>query len=61
MRHTPQLPHDELQEEQRGFRRLFVFGEIALDAAFLFAAEGRVREDHVRAVALAWWPCANTR
>ena len=48
-----QLPHDELQEEQRGFRRLFVFGEIALDALLLLAAEGRVGEDHVHAVALA--------
>ena len=27
-----QFPHDELQEEQRRFGGLFVFGEIALDA-----------------------------
>jgi hypothetical protein len=42
-----------LQEQQRGFRRLFVFGEIALDAFLLLAAEGRIRQDHVHAVALA--------
>ena len=49
----PQLPHDELEEEQRGFGGLFVFGEIALDAFLLLAAEGRVGEDDVHAVALA--------
>ena len=48
-----QLPHDELQEEQRGFGGLFVFGEIALDALLLLAAERRIREDHVHAVAFA--------
>ena len=42
-----------MQEEQRGFGGLFVFGEIALDAALLLAAEGRIGEDHVHAVALA--------
>ncbi len=52
-RRPPQLPHDELQEQQRGFGGLFVFGEIALDAAFLLAAEGRIRQDHIHAVALA--------
>jgi hypothetical protein len=40
LRHTPQLPHDQLQKEQRGFGGLFVFGEIALDALLLLAAEG---------------------
>ena len=49
----PQFPHDELQEQQRGFGRLLVFREIALDAFFLLAAEGRIRQDHVHAVALA--------
>ena len=49
----PQLPHNQLQEEQRGFGGLFVFWEIALDAAFLFAAKGRVGEDHVHAIAFA--------
>jgi hypothetical protein len=48
-----QLPHDELQEQQRGFGGLFVFGEIALDALLLLAAEGRVGEDHVHALAFA--------
>ena len=48
-----QFAHDQLQEEQRGFGGLLVFREIALDALFLFAAEGRVGEDHVHAVALA--------
>ena len=48
-----QSSHDQLQKQQRGFRRLFVFGEIALDAAFLLAAEGRIRQDHIHAVALA--------
>ena len=48
-----QLPHDELQEQQRGFGGLLVFGEIALDAFLLLAAEGRVGEDHIHAVALA--------
>ena len=42
-----------MQEEQRGFGGLFVFGEIALDALLLLAAEGRIGEDHVHAVALA--------
>ena len=32
---------------------MFVFREIALDAFLLFAAEGRVGEDHIHAVALA--------
>jgi hypothetical protein len=36
----PQLSHKELQEQQRGFGSLFVFGEVAQDAAFLLAAEG---------------------
>jgi hypothetical protein len=48
-----QLPHDELQEQQRGLRRLFVFREIALDAFLLLAPEGRVGENHIHAVALA--------
>ena len=48
-----QSPHDELQEQQRRFRRLLVFREIALDALLLLAAEGRIRQDHVHAVALA--------
>ena len=48
-----QLPHNELQEEQRGFGGLFVFGEIALDAFLLLATERRVGEDDVHAVAFA--------
>lgn len=47
------LPHSQLQERQRGFGSLAVFREIALDVHFLLAAEGRVGEDHVPAVAFA--------
>ena len=49
----PQLAHDELEEQERGFGGLFVFGEIALDAFLFLAAEGRVGEDDVHAVAFA--------
>ena len=42
-----------MQEQQGGFRRLFVFREIALDAFLLLAAEGRIRQDHIHAVAFA--------
>ena len=42
-----------MQKQQRGFRRLFVLGEIALDAFLLLAAEGRIGQDHIHAVALA--------
>ena len=52
-RDEPQFPHDELQEKQRGFRRLLVFREIALDALLLLAAKGRVGQDHIHAVSLA--------
>ena len=48
-----QLPHDELQKEQRGLGRLLVLREIALDALLLLAAERRIGEDHVHAIALA--------
>ena len=48
-----QLAHDELKEEQGGFGGLLVFGEVALDALFLLAAEGRVGEDDVHAVLFA--------
>ena len=47
------LPHDQLKKEQRGFRGLFVFGKIALNAALFFAAEGRIGEDNIHAVFLA--------
>jgi hypothetical protein len=43
----PELPHDELQEEQRRLARLFVDGEVILDAAFFFAPERRVGKDHI--------------
>lgn len=36
----PQLPHDELQKEQRGFAGLFVFGEIALNPLLFLAPNG---------------------
>ncbi len=48
-----QLAHDELEEEQRGLGGLLVLGEVALDAALLLAAEGRVGEDDVHAVLVA--------
>jgi hypothetical protein len=47
-----QPAHDELEEEQRGFRSLLVLGKVALDALLLLAAEGRVGEDHVHPVLL---------
>ena len=48
-----QLPHDELEEQQRGLGGLLVLGEIALDALLLLAAEGRVGEDDIDALLLA--------
>ena len=48
-----QLAHDELQEQQRGFGGLLVLGEVAVDAALLLAAEGRVGQDHIHAVSVA--------
>ena len=48
-----QFPHDELQKQQCSLRCLFVFREIALNAFLLLAAKGRIRQDHVHAVALA--------
>ena len=48
-----QLAHDELQEQQRRLGGLLVVGEVAEDAALLLAAEGRVGQDHVDAVAVA--------
>ena len=48
-----ELAHDELEEEQRGFGGLFVFGKVAEDAALFFAAEGRVGHDDIDAVSVA--------
>ena len=48
-----QLAHDELQEQQRRLGGLLVLGEVALDAALLLAAEGRVGQDHVHPVLVA--------
>lgn len=48
-----QFPHDELQEQERGFRRLLVFGEIALNALFFLAAKRRIGENDIHAVAFA--------
>src|SRR5450759_1675375 len=50
---APQLPHDELQEEQRRLASLHVAGEVALDAWLLLPTERRVGEDHVDAVPVA--------
>ena len=48
-----ELAHDELQKQQSGLGGLLVLGEVALDAFFLFAAEGRIGEDDVHAVLFA--------
>src|SRR5699024_2187028 len=45
--------HDQLQEEQRGFRSLHVIGEIATNTSLLLAAEGRIGEDQADAVPIA--------
>src|SRR5256885_17184854 len=50
LRLPPELTHDQLQEEQGSFRSLLVGGEVALNAAFLLAAEGWVGEDDVNTV-----------
>ena len=49
----PQLPHDELQEQQRRLGGLLVVREVVLDALLLLAAERRVGQDHVHAVLVA--------
>ena len=48
-----ELAHDELEKEEGGFGGLFVLREIALDAFLFLAAERRVGEDHVHAIAFA--------
>ena len=48
-----QLAHDELQEQQRRLGGLLVVGKVAVDAALLLAAEGRVGQDDVDAVSVA--------
>src|SRR5271157_1586842 len=50
---TMQLAHDDLEEEEGGFCRLPVFGEVALDAPFFLPAEGRIGEDHVHPLPFA--------
>ena len=42
-----------MQEEERRLGGLLVVGEVALDALFLLAAEGRVGHDHIHPVLLA--------
>jgi hypothetical protein len=42
-----------LQEQEGRFGRLLVFGEVAQDAALLFAAERRIGQDDVHPVAVA--------
>ena len=46
-RSRPQLPHDELQEQERRLGRLFVFRKVRQDAAFFFSAERRIGKDYV--------------
>src|SRR5690349_13520763 len=48
-----ELAHDELEEQQRSFRRLAVFREVTLDAFFLLPAERWVGEDHIDSLFLA--------
>ena len=42
-----EFAHDQLQKQQGGFGGLLVFGKVAEDAAFFFAAEGRVGHDDI--------------
>src|SRR5690606_13482394 len=48
-----ELAHNELKEQKRGFRRLAVFGEIALNAFFFLAAKWRICEDYIDALFFA--------
>jgi hypothetical protein len=41
---SPQLSHDEHEEEKCRFRRLLVFRKVALDAFLFFAANAALRE-----------------
>ena len=50
---TAQAAHDELEEEQSRLAGAAVGGEVVLDAWLLLAAEGRIGEDDVYAVAVA--------
>ena len=49
----PQLPHDELQEQQGRFRSLLVGGEIGANPGLFLTAKGRIGQDHVHPVPLA--------
>ena len=48
-----QQAHDERQEQVGGLAGLEMLGEVALDAVFLFSAEGGIGEDDVDPVGLA--------
>lgn len=50
---TFQTSHDQLEEQQRGFRRAPVLGEVVEDACLFLAAKGRVCQDDVDALILA--------
>ena len=53
LRLASELPHDELEKQQRGFGGLLVFGEVAEDAALLLAAERRIGQDDIDPISLA--------
>src|SRR5262245_313106 len=55
-RRTFKFAHDELEEKQRSFGGLFVFGKVTEDAALFFAAERRVGHDDIDAVSVADLP-----
>ena len=49
----PQLPHDELQEQQSRFRGLLVGGEVASNARLFFTAKGWIGQDDVHPIPVA--------
>src|SRR3989304_3385056 len=53
---TLELAHDELEKKKRRFGGLFVFGEVAENAALFFAAERRVGHDDIDPVFVADFP-----
>ena len=50
---APQLPHDQLQEEQRRLGGLHVREQVLPYPGLLLATEGRVGHDHIHAIRVA--------
>src|SRR5438105_1321409 len=50
---APEFAHNQLEEKQGRFCRLFVGWKVGEDAAFLFTSEGWIGEDHIHAVMVA--------